>query len=323
MKQNTTLDIVIPVFNEEKNIAILLIEIRKVLSTKFKEVNVILVDDGSKDNTSIIIRQIIEDIKDINLQYIKLSKNFGKEIAVKCGIDHSKADLCAIMDGDLQHPPEKLLEAFAKIQKGFDVVYISQQQRKDPFMKKMGAYSFKKLINHYSKSKVYLTDFTLLDKKAVKSLQQYKESDFYLRGILSIIGHSCIEVFYTPNQRRFGNSKFSILKLMKLAVGAVFATSIRPLRIAIYLGLTISLISIGFAALMLIEKIFFHQPIPGFATLSVGLFFMGGMQFMFLGVIGEYLGKTFLESKNRPQYLIDQEINSKTIALISDEKIYY
>jgi polyisoprenyl-phosphate glycosyltransferase len=306
------LDIVIPCFNEAKNIIPLIEEIDKQLKGHFDHYNLILIDDGSKDETSEIIGTVIKASPAISIKYLKFTRNFGKEIAVKCGIDHSTADYCAIMDADLQHPPAYLIKASKKMQEEkSSIVYISPSKRRTYAHQKVGAYGYKKLINAFSKDRVFLTDFSLLDRKAVNLIKQFNESDFYTRGILSIIGLRSSEIHYMPEERMFGKTKFSFLKLVNLAIDGVISVSTKPLRIAIYFGLFISAFSMLFGLYMVIEKLALGQPIPGFATMGFGMFFLGGIQILFLGIIGEYVGKTFIQSKQRPIYTIDTEICSK------------
>ncbi len=301
-----SLDIIVPCYNESKNIAPLVEAVKKNLCSVFDKLTLIFVDDGSKDDTIEVINGIIAAHKDIAIKYLRFTRNYGKEIAVKCGIDHSESDLCAIMDGDLQHPPACIIEAYETMQREHSsIVYISPLKRIKYTYQKLGTYGYKKLLNTFSKNKVFLTDFTLFDKKAVDIMKLYNESDFYTRGILSILGLKCSEIFYTPVERIYGHSNFSFKKMIGLAVYGVISVSTKPLRIAIYFGLMVSFLSILYGTYILIEKLVNGQPIPGFATLGFGLFFFAGIQLLFLGLIGEYVGKTFIQSKNRPIYTVE------------------
>jgi|GEM_PF-1895806 len=315
-----TLDIVIPCYNEAKNLFPLIEEINKQIKNYFLSYNLILVDDGSKDNTTEIVRKALLEFPNISFTYLKLTRNFGKEIAVKCGIDQSSAECCAIMDGDLQHPPAYLREASIKMKEtGASIVYISPQKRLTYAHQKVGAYGYKKLINAFSKDRVYLTDFTLLDKKAVNLIKQFTESDFYTRGILSVIGLKSAEIHYLPQERKHGKTNFSFKKLVNLAIDGVISVSTKPLRIAIYIGLAISVLSMIFGLYLVFEKLFRGQPIPGFATMGFGMFFLGGIQILFLGIIGEYVGKTFIQTKHRPIYTIDMAMTSKNHAIDEED----
>ncbi len=316
---NKTLDIVVPCYNEARNIFPLIEEIDKQLKEYFKDYKLILVDDGSKDNTNEVVKAAMGNFPNVCITYLKLTRNFGKEIAVKCGIDQSTAEYCAIMDGDLQHPPAYLIEASKKMEETkASIVYISPLKRVTYPHQKVGAYGYKKMINAFSKDKVYLTDFSFLDKKAVSLIKQFTESDFYTRGILSVIGLKSAEIFYQQKERVHGKTNFSFRKSVNLAIDGVMSVSIKPLRIAIYFGLAVSAFSMLFGLYLVIEKLFRGQPIPGFATMGFGMFFLGGIQILFLGIIGEYVGKTFIQSKNRPIYTIDTLLTTEKNGL--DEK---
>lgn len=301
-----SLDIVVPVFNESGNIQALFSEVQKELLGSFREVRLIIIDDGSKDSTSAVIDKSVEQFPQLKVLYVRFTRNYGKEIAVKCGVDHSDAELCAIMDGDLQHPPKCILEANQKIQESqSNLIYISPLRKQNYFYQKVGISGYQKLVNILSKEKIYLTDFTLMDRKVIEIVQQFKEPDFYTRGILSIVGMKTQEIFYSPQKRFDGKTKFSPLKLINLAIDGIISISIRPLRLAIYIGIIISFLSIIYGISLVIEKIKFGIPVPGFATLGFGLFFFAGIQMLFIGLIGEYVGKTYIQAKNRPLYTID------------------
>jgi len=301
-----SLDIIIPIYNESENLESLVNQIKNDLLNYFKEICIILIDDGSTDNTINTIKKIIFNENKINIKYFHFIRNYGKEIAVKCGLDQSTGDYSAIMDGDLQHPPKYLIGAHKKIiETDSIIIYITPQKRVKNLYHKIGTFGYKRLLNMFSKNKVYLTDFTLLKKKAVDFIQLFNESDFYTRGILSLTGLKSSEINYIPVERKFGSTKFSFTQSFNLAIKGVISVSTQPLRIAIYLGSMFSGLSILFGIFLLIEKILFGQPIEGFATLGFGLFFLGGIQLLFLGVIGEYIGKIFIQSKKRPLYKID------------------
>jgi glycosyltransferase involved in cell wall biosynthesis len=311
---NPSLDIVVPCYNESRNVIPLIEETQKSLGHYFSKLTLIFVDDGSKDDTSEIVDKAIGTYKSIGIKYIKFTRNYGKEKAVKCGLDHSESELCAIMDGDLQHPPVKITDAWQKMtEEKSSIVYISPLKRIKYLYQKFGTYGYRKLLNTFSKEKVYLTDFTLLNKKAVDIIKLYNEADFYTRGILSILGLKASEIFYTPQERMYGKTNFSFKKLIGLAIYGVMSVSVKPLRMAIYFGLFISFISMLFGVYIVIEKIVSGQPIPGFATLGFGMFFFAGIQLLFLGLIGEYIGKTFIQTKNRPIYTIDTYLSNTDV----------
>lgn len=301
-----SIDVIIAILNEEKNIVALVKEIATVLSSRFSDVNFLIVDDGSTDQTNTEVKRLKDIDSGINIKYIKLARNYGKDLALKCGIDHSTAPVCAMIDGDFQHPPGKIIAAHDKILEGFNIVHITKKEYNiGPKYRKLGSTLFIRLISFLSGSNIHLTDFKLLDKKAVELLRKYKETSFFSAGIIEMIGLSSAEITYEPQVRKYGKSKFSFLRLIRLAIASTISISIKPLRISIYTGVLISVFSFAYSLFIVFEKIFFGQPIPGFPTLAAALFFMGGIQLLFLGILGEYVGKTFVESKKRPQYTID------------------
>lgn len=299
-----TIDLIVPLYNEEQNIKPFYDRVILCLKGVFSQTTINFIDDGSIDNTENEIFSL-NQLPGFRIRYIKLARNFGKELAVKTGIDHSESDYCAIIDGDLQHPPEKILEAYQKIIKGYNIVHISRSTGKGGVSRGIGSIIFDKIINFFSPTRIHFTDFKLLDRKAVSVIKKFREADYYNRGIIDLIGLNATEIFYQPDPRQYGKSKFSLKKLVNLAVDGLLSVSIRPLRISIYFGLVISSLSFFWGLFILFEKIWKGQPIPGFTTLAVALFFMGGIQLLFLGLIGEYVGKTFIESKKRPQYIIN------------------
>jgi dolichol-phosphate mannosyltransferase len=299
-----TIDLVVPVYNEQQCIRPLYEKVKTTLSGIFAQTTIIFIDDGSLDQTENEIEKIIPH-DGIKICYIKLARNFGKEIAVKSGIDNSKSDLCAIIDGDLQHPPEKIIDAFEKLKEGYNIVHISRNANSGPIYRGLGSRIFDKIINFFAPTRIHFTDFKLLDRKAIEVIQKFNEADYYNRGIIDLIGLNTAEIYYKPEIRLYGKSKFSLKKLVNLAIDGLISVSIRPLRISIYFGLIISVLSFFWGIFILIEKLLLGQPIPGFTTLAVALFFLGGIQLLFLGIIGEYVGKTFIESKKRPQYIIN------------------
>jgi len=254
MKTNLhDIDLVVPVYNEEENILPLYQHVISTLSDFFSRITIIIVDDGSNDNTGGEVNKL-ESSAAVKIKYIRLSRNFGKEIAVKSGIDHSESDLCTVIDGDLQHPPEKVIEAYEKIKQGFNIVHISRSTNAGSMYRELGSVLFNKIINFFSPTKIHFTDFKLLDRKAVSVIKSFSEADYYNRGIIDLIGLKYAEIFYTPLERFQGKSKFSLKKLINLAIDGLISVSIRPLRLSIYFGLIISSLSFLWGLFILFEK---------------------------------------------------------------------
>ena len=303
--QQHDIDIVIPVYNEQKNIVPLFDLLRVTLSSIFKKITFIIVDDGSTDNPEEEVKKVKMDFN-ILVKYIRLSKNHGKDLALKCGLDHSTADICCFIDGDFQHPPEKIIEAYEKIKKGYNIVHVMKNEYKNETLyRKYFSIFFIKIINFLSDYKIYLTDFKVLDRKAVELVKQIKEINYYSNGIIDMVGLKSTVLLYNPLKRKFGKTKFNLAKLIKLSLFSIMSVSAKPLRVSIYLGLFISIMSFCYGLYVVFEKLILGQPIAGFATLAASMFFLGGVQLIFLGIIGLYIGKMFIESKHRPQYMID------------------
>ncbi len=303
-----SIDVVIPVFNEKNNILPLVQKLADTLSGAFARVTLIFVDDGSTDGSEKEFDKIINTPNNLEAKYFRFSKNFGKDMAIKCGIDHCASDLCAVIDGDFQHPPEKIVTAYEKIAAGYNIVHIHKKEYTvGKLHRQFGSWLLKLLIRFFSGMPINLTDYKLLDKKAVESIKQFKESCYFSAGIIDHIGLKSTLIYYEMDQRKTGKTKFNLSSLFRLAFRSIIAISINPLRISVILGFCISALSMCYSLFILFEKLFWGQPIPGFTTIAVSLFFLGGLQLFFLGIVGEYVGRTFVEAKRRPQYIIEYQ----------------
>jgi len=304
-----SLDVVIPVYNERENILHLLNQLKTILLSTFKALTFIIVDDGGTDYSLSEIRKF-ENGFNIPIKYIRLSRNHGKDLALKCGVDHSDSDLCCFIDGDLQHPPEKLVEAYEKLRQGYNIVHIMKKEYKTGRLyRQYSTKLFTRIINVLSEYPIRITDFKLIDRKVVGLLRQMKESTYYNNGVIDMLGLKSATIWYEPRERRYGETKFNFFKLLNLSMLSIMSVSTKPLKLSIHFGLLISCFSFFYGLFILFEKLFLGQPIPGFVTLAVALFFLGGIQLSFLGIMGFYLDKTFVESKNRPQYIIEHIMN--------------
>jgi polyisoprenyl-phosphate glycosyltransferase len=278
------------------------------LSGSFAKVTIIFVDDGSTDGSEKEFDKIIKLHNNFQAKYFRFSKNFGKDLAIKCGIDHCAADLCAVIDGDLQHPPEQIITAYEKIAAGNNIVHILKNEYSvGPIHRQLGSRLFQLLIRFLSGMPIHLTDFKLLDKKAVEAIKQFKETCYFSAGIIDHIGLKSTYIYYEMGHRQFGRTKFGLFSLFRLAFRSIIAISINPLRISVLLGFCISALSLCYGLFILFEKLVLGQPIPGFTTIAVALFFLMGIQLFFLGIVGEYVGRTFIEAKRRPQYIVEYQ----------------
>lgn len=296
--------LVIPVFNEEENIKLIEETIFKILSPKISY-EIVFIDDGSIDSSLDTIKQIAN--KKDNVYFISFSRNFGHQNALKAAFDRCRGDIIISLDCDLQHPPELIPDMLELWQHGFDIVYTCRKDTRDTSaFKRSSATLFYSIINLISKLnlKSGVADFRLIDKKVLDSLRLYNEYDLFFRGLVANIGFNQTEITYTAGKRAHGKSKYSIRKMISLAVSGITGFSVFPLRILTALGLLFSFFSLVYGFYAVGIRFFTNQAVPGWASIMAGIYFLGGLQLAALGICGEYIGKTFLEVKRRPHYII-------------------
>jgi len=300
------ISVVIPAYNEAGNIKILIQKISEQLE-EIDSYEIIIVDDGSTDLT-------LEEIKGVSkhnnsIKYISFSRNFGHQKALKAGIDHTKGDCVISIDADLQHPPELIKELIMKWREGYDVVYTLRKDSQDiGLIKKITSKLFYIIINKIADIDIPLgaADFRLMDKKVVNELKKFKENWLFIRGIVSWLGFNQIGIDYFVQNRRFGLSKYSLKKMVSFAIQGITSFSIMPLRFSIVIGLIISVCAFLYLFYALFIRLFFNIAIPGWTSILISVLFLGGVQLLSLGLIGEYLGKMFIETKRRPSYVIKE-----------------
>jgi dolichol-phosphate mannosyltransferase len=296
--------IIVPVCNEEGNIAIFMEAVSAVMDKLPYEYSITYVDDGSTDGTMKDIKEQLLHRK--NIYFISLSRNFGHQNALKAGLDLSDGDCVISMDGDMQHPPELLPLLIHNWEQGYDIVYTVRKDHKEiPAMKRKTSDMFYNMMNKLSDIEMEsgTADFRLLDKKVVEIFRNFKEADLFWRGLVKWLGFKQLGIEYEPGERTIGKSKYTYKKMMQLALKGITSFSIKPLNIAIYLGFIFSILSLLYIPYVLISLYFGHT-ISGWASMIVTIAFFGGLQLMILGIIGMYLGKLFLQSKQRPHYII-------------------
>lgn len=298
------ISIVIPAYNEEENIPKIVELIENLFSTMSYRYEIILVADGCTDNTMESIEKLIA----INGQiyFIELSRNFGHQLALKAGLDHAHGDCVISMDCDLQHPPEIIPELIAKWELGYEVVYtIRQEDKKLALSKRITSNLFYKTMNSLSDVEIETgsADFRLLDKNVVSVIKNFHENEPFLRGLIKWVGFRNISIPYYPNERYCGKSKYSLKKMIRFALQGVTSFSVRPLYGAIYLGFTFSLLSVMYIPYVLHA---FHngREVSGWGSIIMTIAFFGGLNLIILGIIGVYIGKMFMQVKNRPNYII-------------------
>lgn len=306
------ISIAVPVFNEQDNIAVLHQEIVCHMEPLPYRFELIFIDDGSRDATPLVIDRLTQ--QDERVRGVILARNYGFQTALTCGLENAEGDAVITMDGDLQHPPALLPELIAHWEAGAEVV---QTIRKDTegasWVKKWTSRSFYQLINAISKVHIVEggSDFRLLDRKVVLSFRRFGERAKFIRGIISSIGYRQVQVEFVAPPRRAGTSKFSLGKMLHFALDGITAYSRLPLRIAFYTGLLLGAGSFALLGHVLFIKFFTNEAVPGWATTSASVFLLGGLQLVGLGILGEYVGRIFEEVKQRPLYLIREELGKK------------
>lgn len=302
-KKTVTVSIVIPCYNEEGNIIELYKRVKSVLNEK--QVEFIFIDDNSSDSTLSIIETLSD--KDTAVKYISFSRNFGHQSALKAGLESASGDCVITMDADLQHPPEILKSLLVKWEEGFDIVYTI---RKDDFinpLKRLSSTLFYKISNYLSdvQLKNGAADFRLLDKNIVDVLvHDISEYHLFYRGLVSWVGFNQVAVAYNSDKRFTGKTKYSLRKMLSFAATGITSFSVKPLRYAVILGIFISFITVVYSIYILYVSIFTDKTIAGWTSVILSVLFIGGVNMILLGIIGEYIGKIFMQSKNRPHYLI-------------------
>jgi polyisoprenyl-phosphate glycosyltransferase len=308
--------IVISAYNEEDNVQVVYDQVVANLKPLHElDYEIIFVNDGSNDNTLEILRNIVLDDKRVII--VNLLRNFGHEIAMTAGLDHSSGDCVLFMDADLQHPPSLVPVLIGKWLEGYYMVLTKRTDNVDQsFLNKILGLIFYKILNFLSDIKIpaQAPDFRLIDKKYVDALKRMKENNRMFRGLISWLGESkqCVIDFKAP-QRNAGKTKYNMKNLFRLAIDSVVSFSIRPLQIATYIGLTTAMISIMLGIYFVYD--FFTSTtykFTGFGTTVVMVIFIGSVQLIFLGIIGEYIGRIHLEVKNRPLYVSEIIANAET-----------
>jgi len=301
------LSVVIPFYNESGNIAELFRRIDAVLSSHAPDYEVICVDDGSRDDT--FARLLAAREQNGRIKLVRLSRNFGKEIALSAGLQHARGEVVVTMDADLQHPPELIPEFLARWREGYQMVYAQRQSAtRETWLRTLFAKSFYWLFAKSSKLKLPkgAGDFRLLDRRVVDAINAMPERTRFMKGLFAWVGFRQIGIPFVPPERFSGKSGFSFLRLGHFALDGMAAFSTLPLRVWSLIGLLISSLAFAYGAYLAIRTIIYGIDLPGYASVMVSILFIGGVQLIGLGVIGEYLGRVFEEVKCRPLYLVSE-----------------
>ncbi len=300
------ISIIIPVFNEHDNLSVLYQRLTHVMESTEPDYEILFVDDGSRDGSLNLLKELA--VKDRRIVIIELARNFGHQVAISAGIDHARGRGVIIMDADLQDPPEVLPRFIDKWREGHDVVYAIRTNRKEPWLKRSAYNFFYRLLQRIADIEIPLDagDFCIMDRRVVDILVGMPERNRFVRGIRSWVGLDQVGLAYEREARYAGEPKFTLTRLVYLALDGLISFSYVPLRMISLLGLGVSLISILLAIGYTIQKLTRGLSPPGFATTVVAIFFLAGIQLITIGVIGEYVGRIFEEVKRRPLYIIRQ-----------------
>jgi dolichol-phosphate mannosyltransferase len=300
-----TFTVIAPIYNELENIPELYPRIRDVMDQTGEPWELILVDDGSSDGSTEVIRKLAEN--DSRVRPVIFARNFGHQIAVTAGVDYSRGEAVVIIDADLQDPPEVILDLIAKWREGFEVVYAVREEREgETWFKKTTAALFYRLIHAITNVNIPLDtgDFRLMDQKVVAVMKQMREKHRFLRGMSAWVGFKQVGVNYKRKPRYAGTSKYPLKKMIQFALNAITSFSYFPLQLATYIGFIAAGLSVVAIPIIIILRLTTGTALLGQATTLVMVLFLGGVQLISLGIIGEYIGRIYDESKNRPLYIV-------------------
>jgi polyisoprenyl-phosphate glycosyltransferase len=307
------ISILIPAYNEEEVLYSLYYRLIKVIdshSNYFFEI--LFVNDGSHDNTLNIIKELREE--DLRISYVNLSRNFGKETAMIAGLDYAQGDAVIILDADLQDPPELIPEMITYWEQGFDDVYAKRKNRAgETWIKKATAKTFYKLLKKTTRIPIQENtgDFRLLDRRCVEALKQMRETQRYTKGMFSWIGYNKKELLFDRDPRAAGETKWNYIRLVDLAIEGITSFTTAPLRFSALFGFTISIFSFIYMLWIILKTLLFGEEVMGYPSIMTVILFLGGIQLLSIGIIGEYLGRIFNETKKRPLYFVEEYNNEK------------
>lgn len=302
MKKVTVL---VPCYNEEEALPIFYDRLCEIISGIGNyDWELLLVNDGSRDNTLQIMRNL--HAKDKRVSYVDLSRNFGKERAMLAGFDYATGDCMIIMDADLQDPPELIPQMLAYWEEGYEDVYAKRKNRgKESWLRRFFSLTYYKILQKTTKIEVLqnVGDFRLLDRCCINALKQMRESERYTKGMFCWVGFRKKEIIFDRHDRVAGKSSWNFVTLFSLAVEGITSFSTAPLRISTIVGLVVSMAAFIYMIFIFIKTLIFDDPVQGFPTIMIVMLFLGGVQLLCIGVLGEYVGRIFNETKNRPTYI--------------------
>jgi glycosyltransferase involved in cell wall biosynthesis len=307
------ISILIPAYNEEVALDHLYARLGQLAKDEPKyDFEFLFVNDGSKDKTLEVIKSYA-DI-DQRVSYVNLSRNFGKEIAMVAGFDHAIGDATVIIDADLQDPPELIPQMIKLWEEGYDDVYAKRRSRTgETWLKKFTSKTYYRILQRFSHVEIQKDtgDFRLLDRRAVDAMKQFRESQRYTKGIFSWIGFNKKEILYDRDPRVAGETKWNYLKLINFAIDGITSFTTAPLRVSTALGVVVSIIAFVYLVVIIVKTLAFGNDLSGYPSMMAVILFLGGVQLLSLGIIGEYVGRIFNETKQRPLYFVEEYHSGK------------
>ena len=307
MELNKDISIIIPVYNEELNIEALYSRLKAISEQMQKSFEFVFVNDGSKDDSLNIIKRL--EIQDSSVKYIDFSRNFGHQIAVTAGIDYCTSSVAVIIDSDLQDPPELIAEMYAKYKEGYNVVYAKRIERKgENWFKKLTAKVFYRILRFITSIDIPLDtgDFRLIDRKIIDGLKQMPERTKFLRGQISWLGFKQAYVEFDRDERKFGHTGYPLKKMLKFAMDGITSFSDFPLKMVTRIGFLVSFFAFLVIIYAFYSYFFLNRVISGWTSLIISTMFIGGIQLISVGIIGEYISRINNDVRNRPLYVIQQ-----------------
>ncbi|WP_079914374.1 glycosyltransferase family 2 protein [Paenibacillus sp. 32352] len=305
MQETIRYSIIVPMFNEQEVIEETYRRLKRVMDTLDERYELLFVNDGSKDRTADIVKELCAE--DANVRLLNFARNFGHQIAITAGMDHAEGQAIVVIDADLQDPPEVILEMIELWKNGYDVVYGKRLERKgETWFKKWSAHLFYRLLKSMTSVDIPVDagDFRLIDRKVCDVMKSMTEKNRYVRGLVSWTGFNQTFVEYTREERWAGVTKYPLRKMLRFAVDAIASFSYKPLKAAAYLGFLVSAVSFIYILVVVYQRLFTNTTITGWAsTVAINLFF-NGIVLIILGIIGEYIGRIYDETKGRPLYII-------------------
>ncbi len=302
---STFLTLIIPFYNEQEVLENFHSRLISALAFIKGPIEILYVDDGSQDGSDETIMQLKS--QDLRISYLALSRNFGKEIAVTAGLNYAQGEFVVIMDADLQHPPEIIPKFLQIAQQGYDIVYARPINRHaESWIKRCLTHLFYKILNSVANIHIpsHASDFRLLSRRAVEAIKKLREQHRFMKGLFAWVGYPQKSIDYKMDDRFAGKTKWGYLKLWNLALEGITSFTIMPLKLASYLGLITAFMAFVYGIIIITKTLLFGDPARGYPSLIVVILFLGSIQLFTLGIIGEYLGRTFNETKNRPLYFI-------------------